>query len=56
MILGTFLSWTSSTTEIMTGTIGDVLSDLTTPMVIIMAIGVGLIIFSAVISAIRGHN
>lgn len=52
----TFITWTASTTEAMVANIHDIISDLTPLLTIVLAIGVGLIIFSVIISAIRGHN
>lgn len=50
------INWTASTTEAMLGYIEDFIGDLTPLLIIVMAIGVGLIIFSAIVSVIRGHH
>jgi len=51
----TFLTITDGDVATMTAYITDFLGDLTPLMLPIIAIGVGLIIFVAIIRAIRGH-
>lgn len=53
MFLGTFLTWTPENTTTMLGYISDLILDLTPLLIPIIAIGVGLIIFSVVVRVIR---
>lgn len=52
-MLGTFITWNASTTEEMLGYVGNIISDFTPLLIPIIAIGVGLIIIGAIISAIK---
>lgn len=54
-ILGTFLNWTDSTSDLMLTYTTGLMSDLTPLLVIIIGVAVGIIVVSAIISAIRGH-
>jgi len=56
ILLGTFLTWEAGDTTEMLGYVSDLITDLTPLLVPIIAVGVGLIIVSAIISAIRGHR
>lgn len=53
--LGTFLTWTDSTSDLMLTYTSALMSDLQPLLVIIIAVAVGIIVVGAIISAIRGH-
>lgn len=55
-MLGTFLTWEAGDTTEMLGYVSDLITDLTPLLIPIIAVGVGLIVVSAIISAIRGHH
>lgn len=50
------INWTSDMTNTMLADIQGIITDLSPLLVPIIAIGVGLIVVSAIISAIRGHS
>ncbi|MFA5031256.1 MAG: hypothetical protein WC495_06765 [Patescibacteria group bacterium] len=50
------INWTGDMTDDLLANIQGVITDLSPLLVPIIAIGVGLIVVSAIISAIRGHN
>ena len=54
-ILGTFLNWTDSTSDLMLSYSAGLLSDLTPLLVIIIGVAIPLIVVIAIISAVRGH-
>lgn len=56
MLVGTFITWTESDTTSMLGYVADLISDLQPLLIPIIAIGIGLIVVGAIISAIRGHS
>lgn len=56
MFLGTFITWSGSDTTAMLGYVSDIISDLQPLLIPIIAISIGLIVVSAIISAIRGHT
>lgn len=49
----TFISWSASNTEAMIGYMGDLIADLTPLLIPIVAVGLGLIIFSVIVGVIR---
>lgn len=54
VFLGTFLTWTGADTTAMIGYMSDLITDLTPLLIPIIAVGIGLIIVSAIMRAIRG--
>lgn len=50
-----FITWTGDMTNSVLSATTGLISDLSPLMVVIIGVGIGLIVFSAVISAIRGH-
>ncbi|MCJ7789657.1 MAG: hypothetical protein MUP69_05650 [Candidatus Atribacteria bacterium] len=50
------INWTSEMTTTLLADIQGIITDLSPLLVPIIAIGVGLIVVGAIISAIRGHN
>lgn len=50
-----YLSWTASTTEDMLAIVGNLFSDLTPVVVPIVAIGVALMVFEAIVWAVKKH-
>lgn len=48
------VNWTNGMTTDLTTYVGNVITDLSTPLTIIIAVGVGLIVISGIINAIRG--
>lgn len=50
----TFITWTEENTSTMLGYTRDIISDLTPLIIPIIAIGLGLLIFTVVIKSIRG--
>lgn len=50
-----FLTWTDAMTTTILANVTGLISDLTPLLLIIVGIGIGLIVFHAVVSAIRGH-
>jgi len=50
------INWTSDMTNAMLADIQGIITDLSPLLVPIIAIGVGLIVVGAIISAIRGHS
>jgi hypothetical protein len=50
------VNWTASMTADLWSTATSVISDLSPLMIMILGIGIALIVFYAIISAIRGHN
>jgi hypothetical protein len=55
-MLAFIINWTSEMTNTMLADTTGVITDLSPLLVPIIAIGVGLIVVSAIISAIRGHS
>jgi len=53
MFLGTFITWTPEMTTGMIGYIQNFITDISPLLIPIIAIGLGLIIFSVVVSVIR---
>lgn len=53
MFLGTFITWSPDMTTAMIGYIQDFITDISPLLIPIIAIGLGLIIFSVVVSVIR---
>jgi len=57
LFLPTFIiNWTSDMTDDLLANIQGTITDLSPLLTIVIAIGVGLIVVGAIISAIRGHN
>lgn len=57
LFLTTFIiPWTSGNTTDLIANITGVITDLTPLLTIIIGVGVGLIVVTAIISAIRGHS
>lgn len=57
LFFSTFMiNWTSEMTTTLLADIQGIITDLSPLLVPIIAIGVGLIVVGAIISAIRGHN
>jgi hypothetical protein len=50
------IPWTSEMTTEMLADVQGIITDISPLLVPIIAIGVGLIVIGAIISAIRGHN
>ena len=50
-----FINWTSDMTNAVLSNATGLITDLTPLLVIVVGIGIGLIVFYAIISAIRGH-
>jgi hypothetical protein len=50
-----FINWTQAMTDAVLASATGLITDLTPLMTIIIGIGIGLIVFYAIISAIRGH-
>jgi hypothetical protein len=50
-----FINWTSDMTTAVLSNATGLITDLTPLLVIIVGIGIGLIVFYAIVSAIRGH-
>ena len=50
-----FVNWTQDMTNAVLANATGLITDLTPLLVIIIGIGIGLIVFYAVVSAIRGH-
>jgi type II secretory pathway component PulF len=50
------IPWESTNTTDLLASITGVITDLTPLLTIIIGIGIGLIVVSAIISAIRGHS
>jgi len=51
----TFVNWTSDMTTSLTANISAFITDISPLLIPVIAIGLGLIIISAIVSAIRGH-
>jgi hypothetical protein len=57
LFLPTFIiNWTGDMTDDLLANIQGTITDLSPLLTIVIAIGVGLIVVGAIISAIRGHN
>jgi hypothetical protein len=57
MFITTFMiPWTEEMTTTMLADVQGIITDISPLLVPIIAIGVGLIVIGAIISAIRGHN
>lgn len=52
-LLPVFLTWTQDDTDLLIGNISDLIGDLTPLLIPIIAIGLGLMIISVIISVIR---
>lgn len=55
MMLGTFITWTDANTSSTLGYAGDLISDLTPLMIPVIAIGLGLLIFTVIVKTIQGR-
>lgn len=55
-IFGTFFTITDANVSTTIGYIKDIIGDFTPFLTIIVAIGIGLIIFSVIVNTIRGHK
>lgn len=54
--LTTFIiPWTDTMTTNLLSNVSGIISDLSPLLVVLIAVGVGLIIFHAILTAIRGH-
>jgi len=53
-MLATFITWTDANTSSTIAHMKNLITDLTPLMIPVIAIGLGLIIFSVIIKAIRG--
>lgn len=53
---GTFLTITDANISSTTGYVKDLITDLMPLLTVIIAVGIGLIIFSVIVSTIRGHK
>ena len=49
------IPWTDSMTTTLLADVSGVISDLSPLLVVLIAVGVGLIVFHAILTAIRGH-
>jgi len=49
------INWDSGMTNTLLANITGIITDLSPLLLIIVGIGIGLIVFSAIVSAIRGH-
>lgn len=49
------INWTSQNTTDLIANITGIITDLTPLLLILVGVGVGLIVFQGIISAIRGH-
>lgn len=56
ILLTTFINWSASNTEALIGYMKDLIGDLSPLLIVIISVGLGLIIFSVIIGAIRGHQ
>lgn len=54
--LGTFLTITDANIASTTGYVSSLIGDLMPLLTVIIAVGIGLIIFSVIVSTIRGHK
>lgn len=54
-MLGFLFTWSTENTEDVLTNVGGILGDLTPILIIIIAVGVGLIIVESVLSSIRGR-
>jgi len=54
-MLATFINWTDANTSSTIGVVKDLISDLTPLLIPVIAIGLGLIIFTVIVKAIRGY-
>jgi len=52
---GTFITWTGENTSSTIAVMKDLINDLSPLLTIVIAIGLGLIVFSAIVKAIRGN-
>jgi hypothetical protein len=50
-----FLTWTADMTTAMMSNVTGLITDLTPLLLIVVGVGIGLIVFHAIVSAIRGH-
>jgi len=55
-MLGTFLTITDENVSTTIGYMKDLIGDLTPLLTVIVAVGIGLIIFSVIVNTIRGHH
>ncbi len=54
--LGTFLTITDANISSTTGYVSALIGDLMPLLTVIIAVGIGLIIFSVIVNTIRGHK
>lgn len=50
------ISWTASSTSEMISWAGQLIDDLNSPLVAIVGVGLGLIVFEVIVSVIRGRH
>lgn len=50
-----FLTWTSDMTTALLSNVTGLITDLTPLLTVVVGVGIGLIVFHAIVSAIRGH-
>ena len=50
-----FLTWTSDMTTALLSNITGLINDLSPLLIVVVGVGIGLIVFHAIVSAIRGH-
>ena len=50
-----FLTWTSDMTTALLSNVTGLINDLSPLLIVIVGVGIGLIVFHAIVSAIRGH-
>ena len=50
-----FLTWTSDMTTALLANVTGLINDLSPLLTVVVGVGIGLIVFHAIVSAIRGH-
>ena len=50
-----FLTWTADMTTALLSNVTGIINDLSPLLIVIVGVGIGLIVFHAIVSAIRGH-
>jgi hypothetical protein len=50
-----FLTWSSDMTTALLSNVTGLINDLSPLLTIVVGVGIGLIVFHAIVSAIRGH-
>ena len=55
-MLGTFITWTDANTSTTLGYAGDLISDMTPLMIPVIAVGLGLLIFTVIVKTIQGRS